>query len=287
MIENCDSSMPRRAGWRPKSLFDIQGQVAVVTGGSGVLGSALAIGLARSGARVAVLGRDEDRLQQVCETITQDRGEAIALVADVLEEPSLGTAALHVNKQWERVDILINAAGGTASASTVPIEGSFFDVPPPAIRDTVDLNLMGTVLPCQVFRAVMAQQGSGSIVTISSMSAELPLTRVVGYAAAKAAIDNFTRWLAVDLARKYGPGLPVDFIAPGFFLSDQNRHLLVEENGSLTPRGQTVIDHTPAGKFGDPLDLVGTVLWLCSPASAFVTGAVIPVDGGFSAWWGV
>jgi NAD(P)-dependent dehydrogenase (short-subunit alcohol dehydrogenase family) len=151
----------------------------------------------------------------------------------------------------------------------------------------VDLNLMGTVLPCLVFGSYMAANGSGSIVNISSMSAALPLTRVVGYAAAKAGVENFTRWLAVELARRHSPGIRVNAIAPGFLLGDQNRHLLTTDDGGLTERGKAVIQHTPAGRFGDPADLTGPLVWLCSPAAAFVTGAVIPVDGGFSAWWGL
>lgn len=268
-------------------LFDIQGKVAVVTGGSGVLGTAMAGGLAERGARVAVFARREDRVQRTVEEIERAGGEALALPGDVLDESSLQAAAARVRGRWGAIDILVNAAGGTIPASTVPPDGSFFDLPADAIRQVVDLNLMGTILPCRIFGASMAAQGSGSIVTISSMAASRPLTRVVGYAAAKAAIDNFTRWLAVELARRHGPGLRVNAIAPGFLLAEQNRRLLVTEDGSLTPRGESVIEHTPAGRFGDPADLVGTLVWLCSPAASFVTGVVVPVDGGFSAWWGV
>jgi NAD(P)-dependent dehydrogenase (short-subunit alcohol dehydrogenase family) len=271
----------------PDRLFDISGQVAIVTGGSGVLGTAMARGLAERGARVAVLARRADGVQRTVAEITHAGGEGLALVGDVLDERSLREAAAAVLETWGRIDILINAAGGTTPASTVSPDGRFFDVSPEAIRQVVDLNLTGTILPCQVFGAPMAERGAGSIVTISSMSAERPLTRVVGYAAAKAAVDNFTRWLAVDLARRYGRGLRVNAIAPGFLLGIQNRRLLVADDGSLTPRGRSVIDHTPAGTFGDPADLIGTLVWLCSPAASFVTGVVVPVDGGFSAWWGV
>ncbi len=268
-------------------LFDIRGKVAVVTGGSGMLGGTMARGLAERGVRAAILARGEAGVHRTVEEITHAGGEALAVPGDVLDETSLRAADARVRERWGAVDILVNAAGGTTPASTVPPDGSFFDLPADAVRQVVDLNLMGTVLPCQVFGASMAARGTGSIVTISSMAAARPLTRVVGYAAAKAAIDNLTRWLAVDLARKHGTGLRVNAIAPGFLLSDQNRHLLVEDDGNLTARGQTVIDHTPAGKFGDPADLVGTLVWLCSPAASFVTGVVVPVDGGFSAWWGV
>lgn len=269
------------------SIFDIRGQVAIVTGGSGVIGSAMAGALAEHGVRVAVLARGEDAVRRTVEEIKRAGGEGLPLAGDVLDEESLRAAARRVEEQWGSIDILVNAAGGTTPGSTVPPDGTIFDLPADAIRQVVDLNLMGTVLPCQVFGASMAARGTGSIVTVSSMAAALPLTRVAGYAAAKAGIDSFTRWLAVDLARRYGLGLRVNAIAPGFLLSHQNRHLLVEEDGSLTPRGESVIAHTPAGRFGDPADLVGTLLWLCSPAASFVTGAVVPVDGGFSAWWGV
>lgn len=279
--------MPEARSTQTGDLFDIRGRVAVVTGGSGVLGAVMARGLAERGARVAILARGEDGVRRTVEEITRAGGEGLAVPADVLDETGLRAAAARVQERWGGIDILVNAAGGTSQTSTVAPDGSFFDVPSDALRQVVDLNLMGTMLPCQVFGAAMAAQGSGSIVTISSMAADRPLTRVVGYAAAKAAIDNFTRWLAVDLARRHGPGLRVNAIAPGFLLSHQNRHLLTADDGSLTPRGTSVIDHTPAGRFGDPADLVGTLVWLCSPAASFVTGVVVPVDGGFSAWWGV
>jgi NAD(P)-dependent dehydrogenase (short-subunit alcohol dehydrogenase family) len=261
--------------------------VAVVTGGSGVLGRTMAGALAAAGARVAVLARRMEPLEAVCAAIGEAGGQTLAVRADVQVEWDLREAANHVLDRWGRIDILVNAAGGTAPASVVPPEGSFFDLSPDALRQAVDLNLMGTVLPCLVFGSYMAANGSGSIVNISSMSAALPLTRVVGYAAAKAGVENFTRWLAVELARRHSPGIRVNAIAPGFLLGDQNRHLLTTDDGGLTERGKAVIQHTPAGRFGDPADLTGPLVWLCSPAAAFVTGAVIPVDGGFSAWWGL
>jgi NAD(P)-dependent dehydrogenase (short-subunit alcohol dehydrogenase family) len=267
--------------------LDLQGQVAVITGGSGVLGSAIARGLAGEGGRVAVLARRRERVEETVEEIVAAGGEALAVPADALDEESLRESARRVGERWGRIDILINAAGGTTPASTVTPDGSFFDLSVDDIRHVVDLNLVGTILPSQVFGATMAERGSGSIVNVSSMAAPRPLTRVVGYAAAKAGIDNFTRWLAVELARRYGAGLRVNAIAPGFILAEQNRSLLVGDDGGLTPRGEAVIAHTPAARFGSPEDLVGAVLWLCSPAAAFVTGIVVPVDGGFSAWWGV
>lgn len=272
---------------RSDRLFDLRGKVAAITGGSGVLGTAMALGLARAGARVALLARRPEALEHAAAEISHAGGEVLPIPADVLDEGQLRDAAARIEDRWGRLDILVNGAGGTTPASSVPPDGSFFDLEPEALRQVIDLNLMGTIIPCRVFGAAMARGGSGSIITISSMSAPRPLTRVVGYAAAKAGVENFTRWLAVDLARRYGEGLRVNSIAPGFLLGRQNRHLLVNEDGSLTARGQAVIDHTPAGRFGDPEDLIGTLIWLCSPASAFVTGIVVPVDGGFSAWWGV
>jgi NAD(P)-dependent dehydrogenase (short-subunit alcohol dehydrogenase family) len=185
------------------------------------------------------------------------------------------------------VDILVNAAGGNVQAAAVAEDAEVFGVPEEALRRAMDLNLMGTVLPCQVFGEVMARSGEGSIVNVSSMAAQKPLTRVVGYSAAKAAVDNLTRWLAVELSGKYGAGLRVNAVAPGFFLGEQNRAMLVNDDGGLTERGQNIVDHTPAGRFGEPEEVVGTVVWLCSPAAGFVNGLVVPVDGGFSAFAGV
>lgn len=267
--------------------LDIRGRVAVITGGTGVLGTAMARGLAVEGVKVAVLARRQGEVERTVAEIAAAGGEALSIPGDVLDETGLRESAARVLDRWGRIDILVNAAGGTTPASTVPPDGSFLDLSADAIRQVVDLNLMGTILPCQIFGASMAERGSGSIVNVSSMAAARPLSRVVGYAAAKAGIDNFTRWLAVELARRHGAGLRVNAIAPGFILSDQNRHLLVEGDGDLTPRGQAVLDHTPAARFGNAEDLIGTLIWLCSPAASFVNGIVVPVDGGFSAWWGV
>lgn len=269
-----------------KDLLALQGQVAVVTGATGVLGGAMARGLAEAGVQVAVLGRRAEHARKVAEGIRTAGGEAIATPADVLQEPELRAAREAVLSRWGRLDILVNAAGGQVPAAVVPPDGSFFHLPLDALRAALDLNLLGTILPSQVFGEAMAEQG-GCIVTISSMAAPRPLTRAPAYAAAKAGVENFTRWLAVDLARRHSPALRVNALAPGFFLAEQNRALLVQEDGTPTTRGAAVLAHTPAGRFGEPDDLIGPLLWLCSPAAAFVTGAVIPVDGGFSAWWGV
>ncbi|MFO7169338.1 MAG: SDR family oxidoreductase [Chloroflexota bacterium] len=269
------------------NLFGLQGRVAVVTGGTGVLGRAMAIGLARAGARVGVLGRRRAQAEAVVEEIVSAGGEGMVLTADVLQRGQLESARDAVAAAWGHPDILVNAAGGNVPAATLQPGQSFFDLPEGALRQVFDLNLLGTLLPCQVFGEGMARGGSGAIVNISSMAAQRAITRVVGYAAAKAAVENLTRWLAVELAARYGAGLRVNAIAPGFFVGEQNRRLLLDEGGNLTPRGQSIIQHTPAGRFGEPDELVGTLLWLCSPASAFVNGVVVPVDGGFSAFSGI
>jgi NAD(P)-dependent dehydrogenase (short-subunit alcohol dehydrogenase family) len=275
----------------PYRLFELSGKVAVVTGATGVLGGAMARGLARAGARVGVLGRRKERAEEVAAEIRNRGGEALALPADVLIGEQLEAARDALLERWGRVDVLVNAAGGNLPTATVGEDATFFGLAEEPLREVFDLNLLGTVLPSQVFGEVMTRdQGSeaeGSIVNVSSMAAQKPLTRVVGYSAAKAAVENLTRWLAVELAHKYGPGLRVNAIAPGFFLGEQNRALLMYEDGSLTERGQAIVEHTPARRFGEPEELVGTLIWLCSPATRFVTGVVVPVDGGFGAFSGV
>lgn len=273
--------------------FDLQDKVAIVTGGTGVLGGMMARGLAMSGARVGILGRRREKAEQVASEIEQAGGRALALPADVLDKEQLEEARQAVVGRWGSVDILVNAAGGNVPEATLGESASVFDLPQEPIRRVFDLNFLGTLLPSQVFGAAIVEQKdndrdvSGCIVNISSMAASQPLTNVFGYSAAKAAVENFTRWLAVELARKYGAGVRVNAIAPGFFVGEQNRHLLLNEDGSLTERGRAIIDHTPASRFGEPEELVGTLVWLCSPASTFVNGVVIPVDGGFSAFSGV
>jgi NAD(P)-dependent dehydrogenase (short-subunit alcohol dehydrogenase family) len=272
-----------------EALFDLSGSVAVVTGATGTLGGEMARGLARAGAKVGILGRREGRAEEVVAEIEKTGGEAMALPADVLDRGSLEAAREEILKRWDRLDILVNAAGGNVPEATVSDDAGVFDLPEDALRQVFDLNLLGTVLPTQVFGEAMAraEDPRGSIVNVSSMAAQRPLTNVVGYSAAKAAVDNLTRWMAVELARKHGAGLRVNAIAPGFFLGEQNRAMLVDEEGNLTERGSKIVDHTPAGRFGEPEELVGTLIWLCSPAAEFVTGTVVPVDGGFSAYSGV
>ena len=268
-------------------LFNLSGRVAIVTGATGVLGGAMARGLAAAGARVGVLGRREERAKNVAEEIVDSGAEALALPADVLEREQLEGVREATLERWGRVDILVNAAGGNVPEATVADDAEVFGVPEDALRRVIDLNLMSTLLPCQIFGEAMARSGEGSIVNVSSMAAQRPLTRVVGYAAAKAAVENLTRWLAVELSVKHGACLRANAISPGFFLGQQNRAMLLNEDGSLTERGRKIVDHTPAGRFGEPEELVGTLIWLCSPAARFVNGIVVPVDGGFGAFSGV
>ena len=266
--------------------FDISGRVAVVTGGYGVLGGSMAAGLAAAGVKVALLGRRRDAGEEAAARLRDQGAEAMALVADVLDEARLRAARDELLGAWGRVDILLNAAGGNvarARTDGVPV----FGMPVDAFDEVVRLNLHGSVLPSLVFGEPMAAAKRGSIVNISSMAATQAMSGVLGYSVAKAAIDNFTKWMAVDLARRHGDGLRVNAIAPGFFLATQNRGVLVDAEGNYTERARTVIARTPMGRFGRPSELDGAVHWLCSDAASFVTGAVIPVDGGFSAFSGV
>ncbi len=271
-------------------IINLSGKVAAVTGGSGVLGSAMCRGLAGAGAAVAVLGTSETRIQAAVDSITSTGGKALGVQVDVLDRISVQQAAEKIAAELGSVDILVNCAGGNRpEALTLPDKSrTFFDLDEDALKWVMDLNFMGSVLPSQIFGKAMTEKGEGVVINISSMSASRPLTRVIAYSGAKAAIDNFTRWLAVHFALEYSPNIRVNAIAPGFFLGDQNRDLLVDRNtGDLTARGQQIITHTPMNRFGEPEDLVGTMLWLASDASRFVTGIVVPVDGGFSAYTGV
>jgi NAD(P)-dependent dehydrogenase (short-subunit alcohol dehydrogenase family) len=267
--------------------FSLEGQVAVITGGTGVLGGAMARGLAQAGARVGVLGRRQAHADAVAAAIVAAGGEALALPADVLDRKQLEHARSAVLERWGRLDILVNAAGGNMPSAVLPPGQSFFELPVEGMEPVIALNLQGTLLPSQVFGAAMAPAGHGCIVNISSMAAQRAMTRVVGYGVAKAAVENATRWLAVELARSCGAGLRVNAIAPGFFIGEQNRALLLNDDGSLTARGQTIIAHTPAGRFGQPDELLSTLIWLCGPGAGFVNGVVVAVDGGFSAFSGV
>lgn len=268
--------------------FDFTGKTAVITGGSGVLCSRMALALARCGARVAILDKDPQRGQGVIDGFGAPHGQHLSIPCDVLDRPAMEAASQAVMAAFGRVDFLINGAGGNHPKATTNLESAFFDIPLEAFRFVSELNLIGTVLPSQIFGKTMAQQKSGCILNITSMNALRPLTRIPAYSAAKAAISNFTQWLAVHMAQEYSPEIRVNAVAPGFFLTDQNRFLLTEkETGALTDRGRRILDHTPMARFGEPDDLLGATLWLLSPAAAFVTGIVVPVDGGFSAFSGV
>lgn len=269
-------------------MYDFTGRTIVLTGGAGILGGEIACALVGCGANVALLDREPalaDRLKPRFEACS---GKAMVAFADVLKPESLSQACDAVLETFGRIDGLINAAGGNKPEATTSETRSFFDIPEDALRFVFDLNILGTILPCRVFARKMAEQGDGVILNISSMNAFRPLTRVLAYSAAKAGVSNFTQWLAVHLAQEYSPRLRVNAVAPGFFLTEQNRFLLTDrQSGDLTARGRSIISHTPMARFGLPDDLFGTVMWLLSPASAFVTGIIVPVDGGFSAFSGV
>lgn len=274
-----------RFDWQ--ALFDIRGRVAVITGGSGQLGRAMAVALARAGAQVAILGRRAEAANVVAETIRADGGAAIGIACDVLDRAALMSAREQVMSTFGPVDTLITAAGGNSPTATTSTDLNFFDLGADALNNVFELNFTGTFQSCQVFGRDMAERGYGCIVNVTSMSALRPLTRIPAYSAAKAAIVNFTQWLATHMAQEYSSYIRVNALAPGFFLTEQNRYLLIDTDGNMTPRGQTIISHTPQGRLGVPEDLLGTLLWLVSPGSAFVTGVVIPVDGGFSSFSGV
>ncbi len=271
-------------------LFSVQDKVAVITGGGGVLCGTMAEALAAAGARVAVCDIYETKAEEVAAKIRAAGGDARAYKMDVLLTDSIRENCDAICRDFGGVDILINGAGGNLKDATTSPELKFFDLPLSALEKVVALNLYGgAILPCQVFgRRMVANPAGGSIINISSMNAFRPLTRIVGYSAAKAAVSNATQWLAVHFAQEYNPRLRVNAIAPGFFLTEQNRYLLTDkETGQLTERGKAILAHTPMGEFGKPEDLVGAVLWLASDASRFVTGVIIPIDGGFSAFSGV
>jgi len=271
-----------------KDLFELNGKVAAVTGAGGVLCSQMAKGLAKAGAKVAVLDLMEEPAKKVADEIIKAGGMALAVKCSVLDKKQLEGAKDQIINKFGKIDILINGAGGNKKDATTSDTLSFFDLPMDAIRGIFDLNIIGTLLPSQVFGKEMAKNGSGVILNISSMNAFRPLTKICGYSAAKAAVSNFTQWLAVHINQNYSKDIRVNAIAPGFFLTEQNRFLLTDEKtGKLTPRGETIIGHTPMGRFGAPEDLTGTLLWLVSDAAKFVTGIVVPVDGGFSAFSGV
>jgi NAD(P)-dependent dehydrogenase (short-subunit alcohol dehydrogenase family) len=269
-------------------IYNFTGRTVAITGGAGMLGGEMACALVGVGANVAILDRDPALADRLMDRLGCGPGCAAVVYADVLNPDTLRQAEETVRAELGPVDTLINAAGGNKPEATTSPDLSFFDLPEDALRFVFDLNLLGTILPCQVFGRGMAEREKGAILNISSMSALRPLTRTPAYSAAKGGVSNFTRWLAVHMAQEYAPGIRVNALAPGFFLTAQNRYLLLDEQtGGLTQRGKTIIEHTPMKRFGEPEDLLGTVLWLLSDGASFVTGIVVPVDGGFSAFSGV
>ena len=268
-------------------MNNLKDKVAVVTGGNGVLGGAIAMGLANEGVKVGILGRSEDTVEARVKEIERKGGKALALVADVLDKELLLAAKEKIEKAFGKVDILVNAAGGNQKGATITPDQSFFDLDLDSFDKVNQLNFKGTVLPSLVFGHGMVAQKKGSIINISSLAAQRALTRVLGYSASKAAVDNFTRWLAVEMAQKYGDGIRVNAIAPGFFIGEQNRDLLLNKDGGLTSRGETIVQQTPMNRFGKPEELQGAANWLAGDGSSFVTGTVIAVDGGFGAFSGV
>lgn len=266
---------------------NFKNKVAIITGGAGALGGVMAIGLAKQGVKVVILGRTASSVQTKVDEISAIRGQAIGIVADVLIKSELEVVKQEVLKKWGSIDILVNAAGGNIRGATIMPNESFFDMNMDDFDAVTKLNLQGTVLPTIVFGEHMAAQKKGSIVNISSMAAQQALTRVIGYSTSKASIDIFTKWLAVEMAQKHSEKIRVNAIAPGFFIGEQNRRLLLNEDGSLTERGKTIITNTPMKRFGEAEELISTLLWLCNDNSSFITGIVVPVDGGFSAFSGV
>jgi len=269
-------------------LYDFTGKSVMITGGAGILAGEISCALFGLNASIAIVDRDAGLAEQLMKRIEPVGDRAIVVYGDVLDPGLMTAAAGQVIKAFGKIDILINGAGGNNPKATTNPTTTFFDLPADAIRFVADLNLLGTIIPSQIVGKHMAERKEGIILNISSMNAFRPLTRIAAYSAAKAAVSNFTQWLAVYMAQEISTTIRVNAIAPGFFLTNQNRFLLTDkETGKLTERGKKIIDHTPLGRFGEPEDLLGTVMWLLSPASKFVTGIVVPVDGGFSAFSGV
>lgn len=264
------------------NLFDIKGYVVAITGGTGVLGRTIAKYLALNGAKVIILGRKEDVGAEIVADIKKAGGECEFLKTDVMNQEVVQQNCDYIVEKYGRIDTLLNAAGGNMKGATITPEQTFFDLEAKQFQTVLDLNLTGTVIPTQVFLRPMVNQGKGSIINFSSMAAFRPMTRVCGYAAAKAGISNFTAFMATECAKKFGEGIRVNAIAPGFFITEQNRSLLTNPDGSFTQRGQDVIRQTPFGRMGEPEELCGTIHYLMSDAAKFVTGTVAVVDGGFN-----
>jgi len=263
------------------------GKVAVVTGGGGDLCSVVSEALSDHGASVAVLDIRKDAVEAVVLRIRQKGGKALAVQCDVTVRSSVEEACKKILEEYGTVDILVNGAGGNSPKATTSPNLAFFDILQESLESVVRLNLIGTIIPSQVFGRIMAEKGEGVMLNFSSMSAFRSLTKIPAYSAAKAGVSNFTQWLAVHMSQNYSKKIRVNAVAPGFFITKQDRFLLVQDDGQLTPRGKAVVDHTPMNRFGEPEDLLGTILWLLSDESAFVNGVIVPIDGGFSAYSGV
>jgi NAD(P)-dependent dehydrogenase (short-subunit alcohol dehydrogenase family) len=268
-------------------LFDLSERTYAVTGGGGVLSGEIARGLASGGANVVILDRDRPRANRALETLAHTPGQHCALTLDVLDRQAADETAARIVRDYGKVDGLVNGAGGNHPDASTSQTRSFFELPSDAFASVTNLNFLGTVITCQAFCRHMVERKLGVVLNVSSMNAFRPLTRIPAYSAAKAAVSNFTQWLAVHLAQEYSPEIRVNAIAPGFFLTEQNRYLLTDGAGHPTPRAESILAHTPMARFGAPADLVGAAQWLLSPASSFVTGIVVPIDGGFSAYSGV
>lgn len=267
--------------------FDISGQVAVITGAGGIICGVMAREMAKKGAKVALLDLFVENAQKIADEINAAGGDAIAVKANVLDRASLEEARDTVVAKYGHIDILINGAGGNKKQATVSPELDFFHLDVDAFKWVFDLNVTGAVLTTMVFGELLAKQGSGNVINIASMATYHPLTNTVAYCGAKAAVANFTEWMATHFNQNYSKNIRVNAIAPGFLLTTQNRFLMQKEDGTPTDRGQRVLNKTPMGRYGDPEEMAGPVIWLCSEAASFVNGAVIPVDGGFSAFWGI
>jgi len=271
-----------------RKSYDFKSKTVVITGGTGVLGGEIAASLARYGANVAICDLNTNPSRELKEVIENPEYNISIFKSNVLDKTNMQNVLEQIITKYGQIDYLINAAGGNNSKATTGDDMSFFDIPSEAFNSVLGLNLLGTVIPCQIIGKYFAEQDNGIILNISSMNAFRPLTRIPAYSAAKAAVSNFTQWLAVHMAQEYSSNIRVNAIAPGFFLTQQNHFLLIDENtGDLTDRGKQIINHTPLGSFGKPEDLIGAIGWLLSPDSSFVTGIVLPIDGGFSAFSGV
>ena len=268
-------------------IFSVRAKIILMSGATGVLGKTMARSLAGNGARTLILGRNKEKVNNLVSEIVAENGKAFPLIADVTREDQLKEVYEQIEKAFGKLDVLINAAGGNLPGAVVQPSQDLMDTDLDELRKVMELNYLGTFIPTKVFLPLFLKEKKGSIINISSMTAQRPLTRVLGYGSAKAAVDNLTQWLAIECCQKYGDGIRVNAIAPGFFLTEQNRTLLTNEDGSLTERGLRIIENTPMKEFGNPEDLLGAVHWLCSDASRFVTGTIIPIDGGFNAYSGV